>query len=359
MKIDENLVLKILEATQSEAEWKTVLDYLIEISGSIAASITLRDQTNCQVIVDDAFEHEFHSPFVARMDTKVVSDYVLNLREKDAWAEVQIVHRPIEPLLMSNLVSTEELLNSDFGRWAAAQGFNDTVVYQIGRSRRYWTALNLFFHNSGHGEERAVFDVVNTYSDVLKGAWSVGRDIVRQHEVEVGIFDLVSDLGRACCLVSSDGRLKARNQKFESLVAMDLLRVIGTNRRMSIAKHVQIAEDRSAIFAKFPSHYSENDDIPLSISSKIYPVDPLYKGKKDDEVILFFEVGTIKNLNPPSTSRIDLLCPQEKSLYEHVLDGRTIEEAGKLIGLKRARTYEIWRLVKEKTGVRSAHSIRG
>lgn len=358
MELDQDLIIKIFEATKNESEWSSVLELFMKLSGSIAASITLRDQKSCQVIVDDAFESEFHSPFVAGMSTDVVENYVANLRSKDAWAEAQIIHRPIQPLLMSSLTSTDELIDSDFGRWATAQGFNDTVVCQIGKTRRYWTALNLFFHNSGGGEERDVLKVAQTYSGVMKRAWALGRDVIRQREVETGMFDLVADLGRACCLVSLGGSVKAQNKKFESLVEIDLLRVVGPNQRLSISDHAQIPNSASAIFSQFPSHTSESEGVPLSISSKVFPVDPLYKDKKESEIILFFDVGAATSRNTPPKSRIDLLDPQEKSLFDHVFTGKTIEESGKLIGLQRARSFEIWSSVKQKTGIKNAHDLR-
>lgn len=358
MELDQNLTMQIFEATQNEDGWNPVLEHFIELSGSIAVTITLRDQKSCQVIVDDAFESEFHSPFVAGMSTDAVENYVANLRAKDAWAEAQIIHRPIQPLLMSSVTPADELVDSEFGRWATAQGFNDTVVCQIGKTRRYWTALNFFFHNSGGGEERVVLEVAQTYLGVIKRAWALSRDLVRQREVETGIFDLVADLGRACCVVSLDGSVKARNQKFESLVASDLLRVVGQNQRLSISDHAQIPNSASTIFSRFPSHTSESEGVPLSISSKVFPVDPLYKGKKESEIILFFDVGAATSGSTPPKSRIDLLDPQEKSLFDHVFEGKTIEESGKLIGLKRARSFEIWSSIKQKTGIRNAHNLR-
>lgn len=360
MEIKQEVVSKIFDATQNENEWKAVLRYLIELSGSIAAAITLRDQSTCQVIVDNSFEIEFHSPFIEGLDCHMIADYITNLREKDTWAESQIINRPFKPLLMSNVHPNDQLERSDFGHWVLSQGFNDTVAYRIGGSSRYWTSLNLYFHNSGEGEQEKVLSVVETYAEILTHAWSIGRDVVRRREMESGIFNLISELGLACCLVSSDGKIKDSNEEFQNLVEIDLLRVIGPNRRLSFTIHARLSEEAKPSLKNFPRHYSEPKyvDNELTVFAKKYPVDPRYKETKDDEIIIFFERSGLIAQKHPSQGRINLLGSQEKLLYDYVLGGRTIEEAGKMIGLKRARTFEIWRSVKDKIGFQNSHNVR-
>lgn len=359
MDIDQKIVLRMLEAAQDEQYWKAVLDDLMHVSGSIAAAITLRDKRNCQVIVDDSFELEFHSPFVTGMSTDVVGNYVKRLREKDTWATAQCGNRPYAPLLMSKVLPISELKLTEFGQWAIDQGFNDTVVYQIGKTENFWTALNLYFRNDNDDAAERVLEVVRTYAEPIKRAWALGREIVRHREIEGGILDIASSFGKAVCLISADGKVKSKNSKFDELEVRGLIKVIGPEQRLSIADHVHCSAEFSSVLGKFATHHYFNETgEPFSVSASGVEVDPNYKQKKPSEYILTFKVG-IEQIDTQGDENISVLTKQERALFEHVLTGKTIVQAGSEINLKRTRAYEVWDRVKEKTGVSNSHALRG
>jgi len=107
--IDKRFISLCFDAVAQPSKWKRVLEHMMQMTGSPAAMITLRDASTCQIVDDQALIDQFHSPLICGFREEAVKYYLGSLSTIDPWAEAQTSNRPYRPVLMSNICMAEDL----------------------------------------------------------------------------------------------------------------------------------------------------------------------------------------------------------------------------------------------------------
>ncbi len=358
--LDSALVTEIIAAIDDQARWRRVLAAILGLTGAKAAIITLRENKTCQIVDDVQLQQEHHSPFVEGFELERVAYYVYNLRMKDVWADAQVDHRPIVPTQMSTLVSSEEFAKTELGQWCFDQGINDTIVVQIGQVPGYWTALNVFFNNNDAGGADNIMALLNDHLSVIKNAWKTGREIVRTRQTGKGLLEFLSDQSIAACLLDRTGKVTGSNKEFGQLKDQGIVRVGSPSNRLSLSDSVERNGMEAEISAQIGTHADEAGGQPFGVSVRPIAADPLYEGMQEPELLLLLEParpgqGALRRRLGP---KLGTLTAQERRLFDAILAGGSVPEAGEKIGVGRSRAFEIWRAVKEKLGVQNAGQLR-
>lgn len=356
---DKALPIKLMKAVQDPEKWGDVLELIMQITGAKAAIITLRDKHNCQIVNDDRLEQDYHSPLIRGFSTDAIVHYLTNLRTIDPWADFQRTHYPYRPMQMTRVCPTQNVPDQRFFDWLGDLGFQDSIVFELDRMAGYWTAINLFLETPSSPEAQRTLDFCNENYDLLRTAWVASQNLLRSRQSNAALLDRAAGAGSPVCVVSANGEMLECNDLFQDVLAADAVRLSGSGRKLSFAPSVSVFGMDSWAQHGFLRHDAETPALTL-LASPIDP-DPLFAEKRETLWLLSSTSKDIAMPAKPPTQELllDTLTPQERALFNHVKDGKSIVEAGDMIGLKRSRTFEVWSSVRTKLGLKNAHALRG
>ena len=352
---DKVLPLKLMDAIQDPEKWGDVLDMIMRMTGAKAAIITLRDKQTCQIVNDVELEQKFHSPLIRGFSTDAIIHYLTNLRTIDPWAEFQRTCYPYRPVQMSRLCPQDSVADQRFFEWLKSVGFEDTIVFEMDRMAGYWTAMNLFLETPTAPEARKAMDFANEYYDLIRNAWMSSQMLARARQSSTALMHRAADAGSATCIVGANGELLESNDLFEDVMKTGSVRVSGSKRKLSFANNVTIVGLKRWEQHDFQRHAVDAEPLVL-LASPLDP-DPIFAGKREKHWLLTCTAAGATVTGPQSV--LDSLTRQERDLYREIANGKSVEEAGRTIHLKRSRSFEVWGAVKGKLGIKNAYQLRG
>ncbi len=347
-----------MEAIQDPMKWSDVLETIMLATGAKAAIITLRDKKTCQIVNDVELEQKFHSPLIRGFSTEAIVHYLTNLRTIDPWAEFQRTTYPYRPMQMSKTCPQDSVPDRRFFDWLEGEGFTDTIVFELDRMSGYWTAINLFLETPESHVAQKAMDFSNEYYDLIRNAWIASQNLSKTRQSSAALLDRAAGAGSPVCIVGSNGELLECNTLFDEVLESDTIRISGSTKKLSFARSVTVFGLDRWEQHDFLKH--DADATPLLLLASPIEPDPLFADKREK---LWLLTCTNKGAARPQTRSIpafdlDALTRQERSLYTEISLGKSVEQAGLAIDLKRSRTFEVWSSVKEKLGITSAHQLR-
>lgn len=353
--MDDRLVLLSLEAISDPEKWRRVLQYMMQATGAKAAIITLRDGKNCQIVNDDTFEREYHSPLICGFPLEAIVYYLQELRTIDPWAEAQMTHYPKRPMLMSEVCPPDRVADQRFFSWLKAFGIHDTVVCELDQLPGYWTACNLFLDGMDTARANAVLSYMKEHHEFLQKAWKASQKQIHSQQSGRAALNHLATLEIAACITGPSGKILEANAAFEALVEAKALSSSGPARRAAFPPDAELLG--SAKWLRKSIDFNLSSPLHLSVSASAFTPDPLYEGKREELWLV-----TVRELGKGarSTGCIDLstLSEQERCLYEAIRSGMSVSDAGTKIGVKRSRAFDIWASVKSQLGIASSHQVR-
>lgn len=355
----DQLKAKVVEAIWTPTAWGAVLDSIIESTPACAAIITLRDKKTCQIVNDVDLEASYHSPLVRGFEEEAVIYYLSDLREIDPWAKCQRIHYPFRPTLMSAVKAPETEPDNRFYQWLNGLGMYDSVVFELDRMAGYWSACNLFLPNRDVESARELMSFVTQNYEFLAKAWKTSQRYEQNSQTAKVLMDHLGENGQACCIAGPNGEIVSTNSAFDTLLAGQYVRLSGPNKKISFSHDVII--DGLENWEDHRLTRYDHSSGPIHVSAK--PIDPdrRFLGKREKFWVLIFSDTSEPNAQNVLSSKkptSQWLNEQETQLYNAILAGKSVVEAGKAIGVKRSRTYEIWQSVKSKLRIASAHQLR-
>lgn len=355
---EKTLPLKLMDAIQDPLKWGEVLDIIMRMTGAKGAIITLRDKQNCQIVNDVELEQTYHSPLIRGFSVDAVTHYLTNLRTIDPWAEFQRKYYPHRPVQMSKVCPQETVPDRRFFDWLKSAGFEDTIVFELDRMAGYWTAINLFLETSNSPEAKKTLDFANEYYDLIRNAWVASQTLSKTRQSRSALLDRAAGAGSATCIVGANGELLESNALFDETLQTDAIRLSGKKRKLSFADSVTIVGLKQWAQHDFLRHNANAERLVL-LASPLDP-DPIFAGKRENHWLLTCtSLGAAPSaMAPDYGSNLDALTRQERDLYNQIAKGRSVEQAGRAIQLKRSRSFEVWSSVKEKLGIKNAHQLR-
>lgn len=352
-RIDTSLVKAIIEAAGNSEKWGGLLKLIVEKSNACAAIVTLRNGQTCQIINDRDLEQDYHSPLIFGFSDEAVGYYMTTLRTSDPWAEAQRQQYPFHPRLMSTIRHPEAEPNNQFFRWLFEHKMQDSVVFELDRMAGYWTACNLFLPTLDKDEGQELLDFTNAHFQLLRSAWKSSQNHEQTKQTLSVLMDQINNMGSPCALVGPNGELLENNDKFSAVLDADIARISRQGKRISFSDSLiltgLIEWETSSI-----TRYAGPDNAGLVHARSIEP-DPRFEGKRERYWFLEF---VAKDNSSSKSHDISVLTKQELQLYNAIVDGATIVEAGKKIGVRRTRTHVIWGCIREKLQIRDAHELR-
>lgn len=236
MIANNSMTSLLLAAAEDWSHWNDVLIRLAATCGAKEAIITARANDNARVVISDRMENDFHTPFLGQLDSKVVEDYVTNFRDLDIWADQQSTERPYFPTVMSRKVTRRALERSALWTWLEPQGINDTVVVQIGRGRSAWTALNVFFKNTGLESEHRVLENMNRDLGDIRRAWKLTIMNAQLQAAQETLRQTVEESGQSLFLIDPKGTMTGSSKSAKEHMKQDLARVSPTEGKLSVSR---------------------------------------------------------------------------------------------------------------------------
>lgn len=351
---EKALPLALMDAVRDPSKWGDTLELIMEMSGAKAAIITLRDKQTCQIVNDLELEQKYHSPLIRGFPMDAIVHYLTHLRTADPWADFQRTYYPHRPLQMSRVCPRESVPDQRFFTWLADLGFRDSVVFELDRVAGHWTAMNLFLEDSDSPASRRVIDFSHEYSELIRNAWVSSQALLQSRQSNQALLDRAAAAGTPICVVGANGELLESNSLFDSLTEDDTIRVSARTREISFARSVRIFGLQRWAQTDLLRHDGKTTDVVL-FARRIDP-DPIFAGKRESHWVLTSS-GT-RPADPGLPDHLNALTRQERDLYDHIASGKSVEEAGQAINLKRSRSFEVWAEVKSKLGIRSAHQLR-
>lgn len=353
-----DLSIKLISAIQDPRKWSDVLDFIIATTGAKAAIITLRDKENCQIVNDLNLEKKFHSPLIRGFSQGAIVHYLTNLRTIDPWAAFQKTHYPYRPVQMSKVCPPKTNSVRDFLDWLTAEGFEDTIVFELDRMAGYWTAINLFIERSTGPEAAALMGFCNQNYDLLRNAWRASQDMAQSRQASSALLSEAASGGAPVCLAGANGEMIECNSLFLDLIKTDAIRLSGAGRKLSFAPSVSVHGLERWEHHGLLGHSAETEPL-LLLASPIDP-DPMFADMREQLWLLTCSGTGAAQISPSIAASFNLnaLTRQERKIYEAVAAGRSVPEAGAEIGLKRSRSFEVWSSVKDKLSISSAHQLR-
>lgn len=358
MNRHSELPTMLVSAIQDTQKWSDVLDHIIETTGAKAAIITLRDKNNCQIVNDIDLEQKFHSPLIRGFTHEAIVHYLTNLRTIDPWADFQKTHYPHRPVQMSKLCPTSSIKGTKFFDWLKGEGFEDTIVFELERMAGYWTAINLFLESPTGEDAEQALAFANANYDLLRSSWQTSQEMARSRQANTALLAQAANGGAPVCLTGANGELIECNALFRDLISSDSIRLSGPSKKLSFARSVSIHGLECWEQHAFLGHDTDTQPI-LLLASPIDP-DPLFADKREQMWML-----TCSNSGKAQVAsfvaasfNLDALTRQERDLYDAIVSGKPVAQAGAAIGLKRSRSFEVWGSVKDKLGIANAHKLR-
>ena len=237
------LINQIYETIDDPSAWQDMLEEITKGVGAVASIITLRDLKTATIVITPQIETELQSPLIACFNEEQINHYLTNYRETDPWAKAQSYTHPYIPTLMSNLVVQKDLEKTEFGQWARAQGFNDTIVVEIDRSQNSWTAFNLYFWNDGEKIASETVQYVKTLTPHLRRAWAAGRQRIRAEVLEKHLIAGVEADDRVVVLLNPQGQVVAKSAPAVSELLSGIARVDPVSKRLSVVEDLEFEAD--------------------------------------------------------------------------------------------------------------------
>lgn len=254
----------LLAAAEDASRWNDVLIHLAAACGAKEAIITARANETARVCISEKMENDFHTPFLGQLDPNVVEDYVTNFRDRDIWADQQSTERPYFPTVMSRKVTRRALERSAFWTWLEPQGIDDTVVVQIGNGKSAWTALNLFFKNTGPKCERRVLDTVNRDLGDIRRAWRLTIMQAQFGSAEDALRETVEESDQSLFLIDPNGTVAGASKAAKAHLDQDLARISRPDGKLSVSKG-SVALDQEALADVITSHDAPRAQIKYSL----------------------------------------------------------------------------------------------
>lgn len=301
--LDEKFVSLCFDAVRSPDRWERVLTYMMMVTGSPAAMITLRENSTCQIVIDKALIERFHSPLICGFPPPVVEYYLLELRTIDPWAEAQIANRPHRPVLMSNVCDPDTVSDRRFFIWLESLGIADTVACEIGNFPGYWTACNIFVPADRSDIGGDALSFLSTHQSILKSAWRASQDSIQSEQSGYAVLAELSNLELPACIMSDRGSLLLSNDAFEKLLTSGAAKVSGAERILKVADTANVVGNADDLPKGLFSLPVDNLG-DLIVSARSFDLDPLYPDRRKRSWLLTFRTKTA--LGNPIYLRHDL-----------------------------------------------------
>lgn len=356
--LDAKLVSLCMQAIRAPGRWEHVLKHIIATTPAQAAIITLRDKSTCQIVNDDALEQEYHSPLIQGFPLEAVTYYLEELRTIDPWAEAQRTHYPFRPTLMSSVCHPDEVEDKRFFGWLAQGGLRDTVAFELDRFPGHWTAINLFLSEIDKTNSQTLLDFCAAHFDILREAWRSGQHMVHCQQSGQAALEQLSLRSIPACIVTPDGEIFRSNEAFSGLKRKGLAKTSEPSGRLSVCANAEFRGKDQRIIRKLGRHDASQSECRVAIST--FEPDPLYTDKREPHWLLSFSNagGPHQAVDIPAIDRSDLDA-RERKLFDAICDGKSVEDAAKVIGVSRAQAYKVWDGMKGKLGVSNTHELRG
>lgn len=354
--LDAKFVSLAMDAIRDSEKWQRALEHIMHVTGAKAAMITLRDKKNCQIVNDDILEKEYHSPLICGFSYDGVVFYLQNLRAIDPWAEAQITHYPHRPTIMSEVCNPDTVADQEFFKWLNDQGIEDTITFELEKMPGYWTACNLFLEKRSTQTTQSVLDFANTHLEFFRNAWQASQELIRTHQSSQAALDQLANIGVPACIIINERDVYASNDAFDRLVDAGDILVSKPSGRLSIPRSASLLNGGQLLADKIAWH--NETDTELNITASPFHSDPLFKDKKVKFWLLSFETDNAHGKTVQKKFDLEILDRQEERLFKAILSGRKVKDAGKDIGLGHSRTYVVWKSIREKLGIKNAHTLR-
>ena len=354
--MDGHLVKLCLSAVRDVDKWKRVLEHIMHETASPAAIITLREKRTCFIVNDDALEADFDSPLICGFPPDQVDFYLNSLRTIDPWATSQQINYPFQPTLMSQICDPRLVEDQRFFEWLNSFGIYDSIACELDRTSDFWTALNLFSFEQGIESNQFKIDYLNTHYSMLQEAWrcTVGATAIRQSAQAT--LDHLAKLRIPACILTSDLQVEQQNDLFSDFVETGVVRVFARSGRLGVSDYVSVIGSANEIMGKIETFSGAKE--PHNMSASPFVADPLYQEKKEKYWLVTFQPTNRNRQRPSLALELASLNKQERDLYELLVGGHHIIPAGKMLGIGRSRTYQVWDAIREKLGIESVHQLR-
>ena len=357
-EIDGQLVKLALHAIREPQRWERVLQHLIATTPAKAAIITLRDKTTCQIVNDDALVQEYHSPLIQGFSLESVAYYLEELRTIDPWAEAQRTTYPYRPTVMSTICHPNDVEDKRFFSWLEKEGLQDTVAFELDRVPGHWTAINLFLEHRETSDSHTLLEFCNLHFDLLRESWQSSQQMLRYKQSGDAALNQMSIRSRPACIITPNGAVFQKNSAFQNLQDNGAIKISPASNKLSICKNAEFYGDPDFDKTIVASHDSIDESCKAIVSP--FEPDPLYKEKKDRYWLLSFgPVDGICSTKLEQVYELNVLLRQQRLFFDAVCDGANIAEAGKKVGVQRARAYVIWSEIRQKLELESVHELRG
>lgn len=345
---DKTEIISSLYAAAEDPEcWEAALRKIAEVCEAQAAIITLRSGKSARVVVSTDMERESLTPYVAGIEPRYVEEYVTKYRALDIWADVQSTRRPITPTLMSKHVNSATLEAAPFWGWLKAQNINDTVVVEIGNSRRFWTAFNVFFWNDGTCKQDRILRIVNSLLPELKRAWKLGRAAFQTDLIKTQLMDQVSKRQGIALLLDEENTMLSASNPAEKLIGEGAIAVSEHMRLIALPSNIALT-GAAKTFAEIGTtdRYPQYDNYIACLESN--EGGSLSTGEFIGLRILAIVPNFAADVLPWEDPRLD---PKTRSFLLEIASTGTIKQASKNFDITERYGRTLWRKGRESLGI--------
>ncbi len=348
----------LIQTVTDQTIWPRALGDICEFSRTKKAVITLREQSSAAMVVPDAVRDAQRSPLIHGFSPGDVEEYLAVHHDRDPWITVARDNHPYTPYPMSKFMPYEKLRASDFGGWLAAQNIDDSVIVDLGASGKYWAAMNLYFGETSPKKAEAICEKVKEILPILRSAWTAGRNIQLERQAAGRVEGILEQVAFPVVVVTAEGQILHFNRTAQTLAQSDFGFRLRIGDMLALPASVEMAANSDAVDLTLRRTSAKTRFRGFATTSHLN-MSQLISGEPSVSVMIAF-FGVEDDGYLPDARGLDLnaLTLREAELARLVAEGRQLKEAREEMGISHARAMQLWRSVRDKTGVRDAADLR-
>lgn len=335
----------LLEAADDPNQWGIALAKIASTCGTIAGIITLRSIKDAKIVISSEIETEYHTPYVGGFPPEMVKIYVDQFRENDPWALVQSHTHPHVPTLMSDHLSISQFGKTEFGKWVSQDFFNDTLVVEIGRSKNYWTALNLYFMHQDATQARQIQSQLNTYLPDIRRAWSVSRKLQQSLVIEQKLLEHVQNHPDAIFLINAENRVQAISCSGARYLEKGIVQICERTKYLKLSSSIHCHANITSHVSVFKDEEGAGEGFIAELDHSFPSTIPT--GEKLGLEVISIGTWVEKQVLPWESP---ILTEREKLQVLIIAKNNSVEASADALNVGERRNRQIWRDVKKKLG---------
>ncbi len=354
----ESLYRAILDSIRDYTHWHNVLSEIARMTGIIRGTIALREYETGDLVIPGTVKSGLSHPMLFGWTPEEVQSYLDVYMPYDPWFEVERLHHPEQPYILSTYIAPNTVEEGKFGEWVKPIGINDSVIAKIGVSPPFWVSMNLYFHANQAGVKSNALELVTEFQQPMREAWQLGEQVRLLKYSNLRLGYLLEKHTQPAVLVDAGGEVLCANEKAKALLksrAMLIQHADGfrfRSKQFNALLQGLMAESLSLVNKQTKSSKLEAvcDDLSLTLT-RIDDFDDPSGVDRGVRLITFDNLKCYDSRKSRPVWENPLLTKRERQLVEYIANGGRVANFIKEQQLAKSTGHYHWQNAKKKLNI--------